>query len=194
MLPKSPNTDLGRQIPRLQKLRTLHEPGQIENGKSLPSLKSLIALTTALLSATALAGTIATAEVRNADALDPNQTIVENAQKVSNFSTLVSAVQAAGLADDLMGPGPYTVFAPVDAAFAALPDGTLDSLLADIPALTNVLLYHVVPGKVMAADVVNLDSADTAAGIPVDIMVGEDGSVMVGNATVVTTSPPILVT
>ena len=72
-------------------------------------------------------------------------------------------------------------------AFSALPAETLAALQADTEALTQVLLYHVVPGKVMAADVVNLDSADTAAGIPVDITVGEDGSVMVGNATVVTT-------
>jgi len=102
------------------------------------------------------------------------KTIVDIAVEDGRFTTLVAAVQAAGLVDTLNSEGPFTVFAPTDDAFAALPEGTVDALLADIPALTNVLLYHVVAGKIMAADVVGLDgkSAETAlAGKSVDIKV-----------------------
>ena len=112
--------------------------------------------------------------------------IVDTAIAAGSFNTLVAAVDAAGLVDTLKGEGPFTVFAPTDEAFAALPEGTVEALLEDIPALTNILLYHVVPGKVMAADVVGLDSADTAAGLPVAISV-EGDKVMVGNAQVLTT-------
>ena len=87
--------------------------------------------------------------------------IVDTAISAGSFQTLVVAVQAADLVDTLKGTGPFTVFAPTNEAFDRLPDGTLDALLADIPALTDILLYHVVPGKVMAASVVGLDSADT---------------------------------
>ena len=79
--------------------------------------------------------------------------IVDTAVSAGQFKTLVKAVQAAGLAETLKGPGPFTVFAPTDAAFAKLPPGTLDSLLKDKQKLTSVLTYHVVPGKVAAADV-----------------------------------------
>ena len=81
------------------------------------------------------------------------QDIVDTAVKAGNFKTLVAAVQAAGLVDTLKGPGPFTVFAPTDEAFAKIPKTTLDGLLADKAALTKVLTYHVVPGKVMAKDV-----------------------------------------
>ena len=85
--------------------------------------------------------------------------------KAGTFQTLVAAVGAAGLVDTLSGPGPFTVFAPTDAAFAKLPAGTIDALLADPSGtLTDILLYHVVAGKVMAADVVNLTSAETVGG------------------------------
>ena len=81
------------------------------------------------------------------------QDIVDTAVKAGNFKTLVAAVQAAGLVDTLKGPGPFTVFAPTDEAFAKIPKTTLDGLLADKAALTKVLTYHVVPGKLMAKDV-----------------------------------------
>ena len=81
------------------------------------------------------------------------QDIVDTAVKAGNFKTLVAAVQAAGLVDTLKGPGPFTVFAPTDEAFAKIPKATLDGQLADKAALTKVLTYHVVPGKVMAKDV-----------------------------------------
>ncbi|HSQ37753.1 MAG TPA: fasciclin domain-containing protein [Acidimicrobiia bacterium] len=111
--------------------------------------------------------------------------IVDTAVEAGSFTTLVTAVEAAGLVDTLKGEGPFTVFAPTDAAFAALPEGALDDLLADIPALTDVLLYHVVPGRVMAADVVNLSSATTVQGSDLTITV-EDGAVMINDALVVT--------
>ena len=112
--------------------------------------------------------------------------IVDTAVAAGSFTTLVTAVQAAGLVETLKGEGPFTVFAPTDAAFAALPEGTLEGLLADIPALTDILLYHVVPGKVMAADVVSLTSATTAQGSDLAILV-EDGKVMINDAMVITT-------
>jgi len=102
------------------------------------------------------------------------KTIVDIAVEDGRFTTLVAAVQAAGLVDTLNSEGPFTVFAPTDDAFAALPASTVEGLLADIPALTDILLYHVVAGKVMAADVVGLDgqSAETAlAGKSIDIKV-----------------------
>ena len=113
-------------------------------------------------------------------------TIVDIAVADGRFSTLVAAVTAADLAETLSGEGPFTVFAPTDDAFAKLPEGTVEALLGDIPQLSNILLYHVVPGKFMAADVVELSLADTAAGIPVRIRV-EDGKVYINEAQVVIT-------
>ncbi len=112
--------------------------------------------------------------------------IVEVAAEDGRFSTLVTAVEAAGLVDALKAEGPLTVFAPTDDAFAALPEGTLDALLADIPLLTDILLYHVVEGKVMAADVVELSQAMTLQGQYVDIRV-EDGNVFIDDAQVIIT-------
>jgi uncharacterized surface protein with fasciclin (FAS1) repeats len=86
-----------------------------------------------------------------------------------SFTTLAKALTAAGLIETLKGPGPFTVFAPTDEAFAKLPAGTLESLLKDKAKLTAVLTYHVVPGKVMAADVVKLKSAKTVQGQSVTI-------------------------
>jgi transforming growth factor-beta-induced protein len=121
-----------------------------------------------------------------APASQADKTIVDIAVEDGRFTTLVTALQAADLVDTLSGEGPFTVFAPTDDAFAALPEGTLDSLLADIPALTDILLYHVVPGKVLAADVLTLDSANTVLGQPVAISV-EGESVKVDNAQVIIT-------
>ena len=114
--------------------------------------------------------------------------IVDTAVAADDFNTLVAAVQAAGLVDTLKGEGPFTVFAPTDEAFAALPEGTVASLLEpeNRDQLVAVLTYHVVPGRVMAADVVGLDSAETVQGQSIDIQVSGD-SVMVDGATVVAT-------
>jgi uncharacterized surface protein with fasciclin (FAS1) repeats len=112
--------------------------------------------------------------------------IIDTAVADGRFTTLATALTEAGLIDTLKGEGPFTVFAPTDDAFAKLPDGTLESLLADIPALTDILLYHVVSGKVMAADVVQLNSADTVLGKPVTIKV-EGGNVFINDAQVIIT-------
>ncbi|MEX1308813.1 MAG: fasciclin domain-containing protein [Candidatus Sulfomarinibacteraceae bacterium] len=112
--------------------------------------------------------------------------IVETAVSAGSFTTLVAAVQAADLADTLAGEGPYTVFAPTDEAFAKLPEGTVEALLANPEKLRAILLYHVVPGKVSAADVIALSSATTAQGSDINIQVA-DGSVMVNNALVTAT-------
>ncbi|MDX1664926.1 MAG: fasciclin domain-containing protein, partial [Candidatus Promineifilaceae bacterium] len=112
--------------------------------------------------------------------------IVTVASEAGQFETLLAAAEAAGLVETLQGEGPFTVFAPRDAAFEALPEGTLDALLADPAALEQVLLYHVVPGEVPAADVVDLESATTALGEEVEINVDGD-TVMVNDATVVAT-------
>ena len=112
--------------------------------------------------------------------------IVDTAVAAGDFNTLVTAVKAAGLVETLKGEGPFTVFAPTDAAFAKVPTGTLNALLADKAALANVLTYHVVAGNVMAADVVKLTSAVTVQGQAVSIEV-KDGKVYVDGAQVVAT-------
>ena len=112
--------------------------------------------------------------------------IVEVAAEDGRFSTLVTAVEAAGLVDALKGEGPLTVFAPTDDAFAALPEGTVEGLLEDIPALTDILLYHVVDGKVMASDVVELSEAETLLGQTLNISV-MDGKVMINESEVIIT-------
>jgi uncharacterized surface protein with fasciclin (FAS1) repeats len=95
--------------------------------------------------------------------------IVDTAVAAGNFKTLVTAVKAADLVDTLKSKGPFTVFAPTDDAFAKLPKGTVEGLLKDIPKLKAVLTYHVVPGKVMAVDVVKLKTAKTVQGQDVKI-------------------------
>ncbi len=109
--------------------------------------------------------------------------IVDVAVSNGSFKTLVAAVQAAGLVDTLKGKGPYTVFAPTDEAFAKLPKGTVESLLKDIPKLTSILTYHVVPGKVTAAEVMKLTTAKTVQGQSVSFQM--NGGVKVNGANVV---------
>jgi uncharacterized surface protein with fasciclin (FAS1) repeats len=109
--------------------------------------------------------------------------IVEVAVGAGNFKTLVAAVTAAGLGETLSGTGPFTVFAPTDDAFAKLPAGTVDGLLKDIPALTKILTYHVVAGKVMAADAAKLTSAKTVEGS--DLKIDASHGVKINNATVI---------
>ena len=112
--------------------------------------------------------------------------IVDTAVAAGSFNTLATALKAAGLVDTLKGKGPFTVFAPTDEAFRKLPAGTLEKLLADKAQLTKVLAYHVVAGKVMAADVVKLTEAKTVEGAPVKIW-AKDGKVKVNDANVVKT-------
>lgn len=110
--------------------------------------------------------------------------IVDTAVKAGSFDTLVTAIKAANLVDTLKGTGPFTVFAPTDEAFAKLPKGTVDALLKDIPKLKKILNYHVVSGKVMAADVVKLKSATTVEGS--DVKIDTSNGVKVNDATVAT--------
>ena len=121
-----------------------------------------------------------------ADSAKAQPTIVEVAAGNDDFSTLVAALQAAGLDDVLAGDGPYTVFAPTNEAFAALPPGTVESLLKpeNKDKLVAVLTYHVVPGAVYAADVTELDSATTVQGDTIQIA-AEMGKVKIDNAQVV---------
>ena len=112
--------------------------------------------------------------------------IVDTAANAGSFSTLLAAVQAAGLVETLKGPGPFTVFAPTDEAFGKLPEGTVEGLLKpeNKDKLVAILTYHVVPGKVTASEVVRLDSAKTVNGKELVIR-ADGGTVMIDKATVV---------
>lgn len=124
--------------------------------------------------------------VGSASAQGTDQTIVDVAASNPDFSTLVTALKSADLVDTLNGDGPFTVFAPTNEAFAALPTGALDALLANVDQLTKVLTYHVVPGMVTADDVMGLTSATTVEGEPITISASSSG-VMVDNANVTAT-------
>jgi uncharacterized surface protein with fasciclin (FAS1) repeats len=130
-----------------------------------------------------MAGVAVLVMVSKASAVDLVDTAV-----AGNFNSLVAAVKAAGLADALKGPGPFTVFAPTDEAFAKLPPGTVENLLKpeNKDKLRKILTYHVVAGRVMAKDVVKLDTAKTLEGGSVMIQAGP-GGVMVNNAHVTKT-------
>ena len=127
-----------------------------------------------------------TTQEETAETTMTNQNIVEVAQGAGGFTTLLAAAEAAGLVSTLTGDGPYTVFAPTDEAFNKLPAGTVEALLKDKEKLTQILTYHVVPGKVMAKDVVTLTSTTTVQGQDVKVKV-DNGTVMINDATVVTT-------
>lgn len=119
---------------------------------------------------------------------DHKHNIVETAQAAGQFETLLAAATAAGLAETLSDDGPYTVLAPTDEAFAALPEGTIEHLLKEenVEQLKAILLYHVIDGSVMAETVVTLEEADTLQGSPVSITVEEE-AVMINDAEVVKT-------
>jgi uncharacterized surface protein with fasciclin (FAS1) repeats len=121
------------------------------------------------------------ASARNAD-----KDIVDTAVEAGQFTTLAKALEATGLIETLKSEGPFTVFAPTDEAFAKLPAGTIESLLNNPEKLKQILLYHVVSGKVMAKDVVKIKSAKTVQGSSVTVKAGKAG-VMVDNAKVVKT-------
>ena len=123
-----------------------------------------------------------------ASASAQSRDIVDTAVAAGQFNTLAAALKAAGLIETLKGAGPFTVFAPTDAAFAKLPKGTVEDLLKpeNKARLTAILTYHVVPGKVMAADVIKVTDAKTVQGGSLTVNTG-GGKVMVDNATVVKT-------
>lgn len=112
--------------------------------------------------------------------------IVDTAVEAGSFKTLATALQAGDLVETLKGSGPFTVFAPTDEAFAKLPSGTVNALLQDKPQLRSVLTYHVVPGKMMAADVLKQESLRTVNGQKLTLRV-KNGTVWVNNARVVQT-------
>jgi len=143
-----------------------------------------------MISKTKLASLVLLAAVCLSLASHPAQAqtkdIVDTAVSVGTFNTLAAALKAADLIGTLKGAGPFTVFAPTDEAFAKLPKGTLDALMKDPAKLKSILLYHVVSGKVMAGDVVKLNSAKSVQGSAISIKVA-GGKVTVDNANVLKT-------
>jgi len=117
-------------------------------------------------------------------------TIVDVISGDGRFSTLAAAIETAGLAGTLAGEGPFTLFAPPDSVFAKLPPGAAESLLQDVPTLKNILLYHVVPGRIMAADLGKIPSAATLLGDPLPIEAGPGGAVTVSGAPIVRPDVP----
>ncbi|MBD3763020.1 MAG: fasciclin domain-containing protein [Rhizorhabdus sp.] len=132
----------------------------------------------ALTAATALTGTMAFAESHGM-AMD----IVDTAAAAGSFSTLLAAAEAAGLVETLKGEGPFTVFAPTDEAFAALPEGTVEGLLADPEALAAILTYHVIAGKVMSTDLTEGMTAATVNGA--DVTITLEGGAKINGANIV---------
>ncbi|MFT7198893.1 MAG: putative surface protein with fasciclin (FAS1) repeats [Glaciecola sp.] len=149
-------------------------------------MKSVISNTMKLVSAVVLSVVFSAGAM--AEHHGEKMDIVDTAASNSDFSTLVAAVKAAGLVDALKAEGPLTVFAPTNEAFAKLPAGTVESLLLpeNKAKLVEILTYHVVSGKVMAADVVKVDSAKTLEGSSITVTVSDDG-VKVDDANVITT-------
>lgn len=135
-----------------------------------------------IAAAAAIAAVFAGSSVRAADA-----DIVDTAVAAGEFKTLAAALEAAGLVDTLKGPGPFTVFAPTDAAFAKLPAGTVDTLLKpeNKAQLVEVLTYHVIPASLPAAEVVKYDQAETVEGQKINIEASSAG-VKINDANVVT--------
>jgi uncharacterized surface protein with fasciclin (FAS1) repeats len=144
-----------------------------------------IALSSAFLAAPALLA------AQNSHSGHKMNDIVAVAAGAGQFNTLVAAVKAAGLVETLQGAGPFTVFAPTDAAFARLPKGTVEALLADKKQLTAILTYHVIPGKLTAAEIVKLGGARPVSvnGAPVDITI-RDGKVYIDGARVLSADVP----
>lgn len=145
---------------------------------------------TKLFAATAVAALFtmsACAPAYNSTGTQSMKNIVQVASENGNFNTLVAAVKAAGLVETLSGPGPFTVFAPTDAAFAKLPEGTVGALIADKEKLTAILTYHVLSGRVIASDITRMNGATptTVNGQKLDIEV-RGGKVFVNNAQVTT--------
>ena len=139
----------------------------------------------AAVAALGILPTLASAQKTTHKEKAPMKNIVQVAVEAGSFNTLVAAVKAAGLAETLQGTGPFTVFAPTDAAFAKLPAGTVEALLADKQKLASILTFHVISGKVMAGDIVKTNGATptTVNGLPLDIVV-RDGKVFVNGAQV----------
>jgi uncharacterized surface protein with fasciclin (FAS1) repeats len=141
---------------------------------------------TAASTPTPAATAVAPSTAPSASAAAMTKDIVQTATEAGSFSTLLTAAKAAGLVETLQGEGPFTVFAPTDAAFAALPAGTLDGLLNDPAALKKILLYHVVSGSVTSDKVVEMTSATSVEESPIAISV-KDGAVYLNDTAKVVT-------
>ena len=127
---------------------------------------------------------VVTDTTAESDVMEKSNTVVDVAKNTGTFNTLVAALEATSLDETLAGEGPFTVFAPTDDAFAKLPEGTVESLLNDLDQLSDILLYHVVAGEVLAKDVVTLNSATTLNGT---VTINTTNGVKVNDANVVTT-------
>ncbi|CAM3850859.1 fasciclin domain-containing protein [Deinococcus frigens] len=138
-------------------------------------MKKMLLMTTLLFSGAAVAG--------GGSSMPMGTTIAGIVSNDPNFSTLLAAVKAAGLVETLSSPGPFTVFAPTNAAFAKIPQADLNALLNDPAQLKAVLLYHVVAGKVTASQVMGMSSGTTINGADVNVSM-MDGKVMINDATV----------
>lgn len=151
-------------------------------------LRRLMFVPLAVIGVFALAAATTSEAADHGKGMAESNDIVDVAASAGEFKTLAAALDAAGLIDTLKGDGPFTVFAPTDAAFAKLPAGTVDMLLKpeNKAKLKGILTYHVVPGKVMAADVVTLKSAKTVNGADVMVTVN-DMQVSIDNANVIKT-------
>ncbi|MDX1623372.1 MAG: fasciclin domain-containing protein [Gemmatimonadota bacterium] len=145
---------------------------------------NLLAVALALVLGFHLAGT--SSEAARAS-LDPDENLVRTAESTGSFGTLVAAVRAAGLTEALSGEGPFTLFAPTDQAFARLPEGTVETLLRpeNRDRLRDLLLQHVIAGRLSAEAVTGIEEVTTLAGGRLAVNVDEDGGVMVGGAEVV---------
>ncbi len=150
-------------------------------------MKKYVAVVLCLLLAASILNCSKKQEASKEEALTTPGDIVEVAMADGRFGTLVKTIEAAGLVETLKGEGPFTVFAPTDSAFAKLPAGALDGLLADLPQLKNILLYHVVPGTIMAADVVKLPTAATVLGPALTIVTTPEGAVTINGVNVIVT-------
>lgn len=138
------------------------------------------AFATATIAALAFAAPLSAQESAGHDS-----NIVEIAAAAGSFTTLLAAAEAAGLVEVLQSEGPFTVFAPTDDAFAALPEGTIEALLADPDALREILTYHVVPDRVLSSDVIGLSSAETVQGTSISIALEGETVVLNGSANVI---------
>lgn len=163
-------------------IRDLPKP----NFQSLPRYNPMAFPKIALASLLTLALICTSSFADECKEASPSKDIVDTAVSAGSFKTLVAAVTAADLVDTLKSEGPFTVFAPTDEAFAALPEGTVASLLKpeNKDKLVAILTYHVVPGKVMAKDAMKLKEAKSVEGSTIDIQV-KDGAVMIDEAKVV---------
>ena len=155
--------------------------------KNIVGSFAAVATVSVLMASVSVAGNYG--KTKTASAGKSGMDIVQVAKSAGSFNTLLAALKAADLDKTLKGTGPFTVFAPTDAAFAKLPAGALDGLLKDPAALKNVLLFHVVSGKVMAKDVVTLTEAPTANGQSVSVNTA-NGVVLNGTSNVVKTDIP----